>query len=156
MAAPERRADGPVSRSRHPGSAIVLLGLAVIATWNVVNNGNWIEVVLPFGSQYRADVSGACVLAVICWAGGLGLLTRTSLGVWLGRLGAAVLLGLGAWFLWDHVARPGGLGSWPESWPEMIVTITALLVGAGIGILVALRPRADRRATAGRSSEPEV
>ena len=108
MAASDGHAGGPASRSRHVGSAIVLLSMAVIATWNVVNNGNWIEVVLPFGSQFRADVAGAGGLALICWAGGLGLLTRTSVGVWLGRLGAAVLLVLGAWFLWDHVVHPNG------------------------------------------------
>ena len=62
MATPEGHAGGPVSRSRHVVSAIVLLGMAVLATWNVVNNGNWIEVVLPFSSQYRPDVSGACGL----------------------------------------------------------------------------------------------
>ena len=142
MAAPEGHADGPVSRSRHVDSAIVLLSMAVIATWNVVNNGNWTEVVLPFGSQYRADVSGAGGLAVICWAGGLGLLTRTSVGVWLGRLGAAVLLVLGAWFLWDHVVHPNGSTLCGD--PLLIVVpMSALLMGAGIGILVALRPRAD-------------
>ena len=155
MAASDGHAGGPASRSRHVGSAIVLLSMAVIATWNVVNNGNWIEVVLPFGSQFRADVAGAGGLALICWAGGLGLLTRTSVGVWLGRLGAAVLLVLGAWLLWDHVVHPNGSTLYGD--PLLIVApMSALLMGAGIGILVALRPRAGGRATAGRSSAPEV
>ncbi len=154
MAASRGHAGGPASRTRHVGSAIVLLGMAVIATWNVVNNGNWIEVVLPSSPQFRADVSGACGLALISWAGGLGLLTRTSVGVWLGRLGAAVLLGLGAWFLSDSV---GSTGITRTSWLLAIaVAVSALLMGAGIGILVALRPRADRRANAGRSSGSEV
>ena len=156
MAGAERHADGPVSRSRHVGSAIVLLSMAVIATWNVVNNGNWIEVVLPFGSQFRADVAGAGGLALICWAGGLGLLTRTSIGVWLGRLGAAVLLVLGAWFLWDHVVHPTGSTLWGDPILLIVAPMSALLIGAGIGILVALRPRAGRQATPGRSSGPEV
>jgi hypothetical protein len=100
-------------------------------------------------------VSAACGLAVICWAGGLGLLTGTSVGVWLGRLGAAVLLVLGAWFLWDHVVHPNGSTLYGD--PLLIVVpMSALLMGAGIGMLVALRPRADRRATAGGPSGPEV
>jgi hypothetical protein len=155
VAASEGYAGGPASRSRHVASAIVLLGMAAFATWNVVHNSNWAEVVLPFGSQYRADVSAACGLAVICWAGGLGLLTGTSLGVWLGRLGAAVLLVLGAWFLWDYVVHPNGSTLYGD--PLLIVVpMSALLMGAGIGMLVALRPRADRRATAGGPSGPEV
>jgi hypothetical protein len=117
--------------------------MAMLATWNVLNNANWAEVVLPTGSQFRADVSGACVLAVICWAGGLGLLTRTTIGAWLGRLGAAALLVLGAWLLWDHVAHPSGSMLFGD--PLLIVVpVSALLMGAGIGILAVLRPGADR------------
>jgi hypothetical protein len=133
-------AGGLERRSRHVASAIPLLAMAAVATWNVLHNSNWTEVVLPFGSQYRADVSAACALAVMCWAGGLGLLTGTSVGVWLGRLGAAVLLALGAWFLWDHVVHP----SWSILFGDpllIVVPISALLIGAGIGILIALRPR---------------
>jgi hypothetical protein len=144
MGTPEGHAGGPVIRSRHVVSTIALLGMAVFATWNVVNNGNWTEVVLPFSPQYRADVSGAGGLAVICWAGGLGLLTRTNVGLWLGRLGAAVFVGLGAWFLWDHVVHPNGSTLFGD--PLLVVVpMSALLMGAGIGILVALRPGADRR-----------
>ena len=73
MIAPEGHPGGPGGRSRHVASAIVLVGMAVFATCNVIHNGNWAEVVLPFGSQYRADVSAAAGLAVICWAGGPGL-----------------------------------------------------------------------------------
>ena len=135
-----------MSRSRHVPSAIVLLGMAVFATWNVINNGNWTELVLPFSPQYRADVSGACGLAVICWAGGLGLLTRTYVGSWLGRLGAAVLVTLGAWFLGDDVVHPNGSRLFGDPL-LMVVPMSALLMGAGIGILVALRPGADRHPT---------
>jgi hypothetical protein len=156
VAASERHADGPVSRSRHVGSAIILFGIAAFATWNVLNNGNWIEVVVPFSSQYRADVAGAGGLALIFWAGGLGLLTRTSVGLWLGRLEAAALLVLGAWFLWDHVVHPNGSTLYGDPVLLIVASMSALLMGAGIGMLVALRPRADRRATAGRSSEPEA
>lgn len=117
--------------------------MAVLATWNVVNNADWAEVVLPVGSRYRADVAGAFALAVICWAGGLGLLTRTAVGLWLGRLGAAVLVVLGAGLLWDAIVHPSGSTLYGD--PLLIVVpVTALLVGAGIGMLVALRPGADR------------
>jgi hypothetical protein len=144
VAAPDRYASSPVSRSRHVVSAIVLLGLAVFATWNVIHNGDWLEVVLPFSSQYRADVSAACGLAVICWAGGLGLLTRTHVGLWLGRLGAAALVVLGAWLLWDNVVHPSGSRLYGD--PLLIaVPLTVLLMGSGIGMLVALRPEPDRR-----------
>ncbi|MCJ7710866.1 MAG: hypothetical protein MUQ32_08540 [Chloroflexi bacterium] len=51
MAASAGNAGGPESRSRHIVSAIVLLGMAVFATWNVVNNANWTEVVLHLGSK---------------------------------------------------------------------------------------------------------
>jgi hypothetical protein len=146
MAAREGHMHGLVRRSRHVPSAIVLLGMAVLATWNVTNNGNWIELVLPFSPQHRADVSGACALAVICWAGGLGLLTRTHVGLWLGRLGAAVLVILGAWLVWDNVVHPNGSMLFGDPL-LMVVPMSALLVGAGIGILVALRPGADRRPT---------
>ena len=143
---PEGHAGGPMSRSRHVASAIALLGMAAFATWNVVSNGNWTEVVLPFSSQYRADVSGASALAVVCWAGGLGLLTRTHGGLWLGRLGAATIVVLGAWFMWDHVAHPNGSRLFGDPL-LMVVPMSALLMGAGIGILVALRPGVDRRAS---------
>jgi hypothetical protein len=146
VATPKGHAGGPVSRSRHVPSAIVLLGMAVFATWNVINNGNWTEIVLPFSSQYRADVSGACGLAVIWWAGGLGLLTRTYVGLWLGRIGAVAFVVLGAWFLWDNVVHPNGSRLFGDPL-LMVVPMSALLMGAGIGILVALRPGADRRAS---------
>ena len=134
-----------MNRSRHVVSAIVLLGMATFATWNAANNGDWTDPVLPV-------VGG---LAVIWWAGGLGLLTRTSAGVWLGRLGAVVLLVLGVWLLWDQVVRPSGSTLYGD--PLLIaVPLTALLVGAAIGIMIALRPRADRHSTAGRPSGPEV
>jgi len=141
VAAREEPAGGPVSRSRHVVSATVLLCMAAFATWNVVNNGNWTGVVLPFGPQFRADVSAACVLAVICWAGGLGLLTRTRVGLWLGRLGAAVLLGLGIYFGWDTMIAYDGPEEWRRNALIIATPITALLVGAGVGILLALRPR---------------
>lgn len=147
MVGPEVRPGSRVRRSRHVGSAIVLLGMAALATWNVLNNAGWEEVVIPFGARYRADVAGAGVLAVICWAGGLGLLTRTTIGIWLGRLGAATFLVLGAWLLWDHVAHPSGSMLFGD--PLLIVVpVSALLMGAGIGILVILRPVADRRTMA--------
>ena len=155
MAASQGQAGGPESRSRHVVSAIVLLSMAVFATWNVLDNGNWIEVVLPFSSQYRADVAGAGGLALIFWAGGLGLRTRTSVGMWLGRLEAAALLALGVCVAWDGAVHPRerGLYGDPLLWS---VALSALLVGVGIGMLVALRPRANRRAPAGRASGPEV
>lgn len=115
--------------------------MAVFATWNVVNNGNWTEVVLPVGPHYRADVAAAGVLAVICWAGGLGLLTRTRVGLWLGRLGAAALLGLGIYFGWDTTIAYDGPEEWRVNALIISTPITALLVGAGAGILLALRAR---------------
>ena len=83
---------------------------------------------------------------MICWAGSLGLLTRTYVGLWLGRLAAAVLVILGAWFLWDNVVHPSGSRLFGDPL-LMVVPMSALLMGAGIGILVALRPGADRRPT---------
>ncbi len=137
-------------------SAIPLLGMAALATWDVLHNSDWTEVVLPFGSQYRADVSAACVLAVICWAGGLGLLTPTSVGLWLGRLGAAALLVLGVYVGWDNVVTYDGPESWRGTAMMFAVPVAALLIATGIWILIALRPSADGRATAAPPSGPEA
>ena len=125
-----------MNRSRHVISAVVLLGMGVFATWNAVHNGNWTDPVLPV-------VGG---LALIWWAGGLGLLSRTSVGVWLGRLGATALLVVGVYLGWDNVVHPTGSTLYGD--PLLIVLpLTALWVGAGIGVLVTLRPRADRDPT---------
>lgn len=140
--------------SRHVVPAAVLLAMAGFATWNVVNNADWPQLVLPFGPAFRTDVSIAAGLAVTWWAGGLGILTRTSVGVWLGRLGASVLVALGTWLLWDTVAHPSGSTLFGD--PLLIVVpMTAVAVGAGIGILVALRHGTDARSTADRPGGPE-
>ena len=123
--------------SRHVVSAIVLLGMAAIAAWNASNNGDWTDPVVPV-------VSG---LAVIWFVAGLGLLSGTAVGVWLGRLGAVALLILGAYFGWDQIVVYDGAESWRGIALLITVPLTALLVGAGIGILVALRSGAGRHAS---------
>jgi hypothetical protein len=125
----------PMNHSRHVVPGIVMLGMAAIATWNVTNNGDWTDPVLPV-------VGG---LAVIWWAAGLGLLTGTAVGVWLGRLGATLVLVLGVYFGWDRLVAYAGPESWRWSAFWISLPLTVLLVGTGVGILVALRPRPTRR-----------
>lgn len=128
--------------------------MAAFATWNVFHNSNWAEVVLPFSPQYRSDVAGALALAVVCWAGGLGLLTGSSIGLWLGRLAAAVLFAMGAWFLWDAVAHPTYSILVGDYALVFVVPVSALLMGPAISMVLALRPRAHDRASAGRPGGP--
>ena len=128
-----------MNRSKHVVSATVLLAMAAFATWNAVNNGDWTDPVI--------FVVG--VLAVIWLGAGLGLLTGTSVGVRLGRLGAATLLVLGVYVGWDNIVDYGGPESWRTTAIVIAAPLTALLVGAGVGILVALRPGADGRSKAG-------
>ena len=127
------------SRSGHVVPSIVLLGMAAFATWNAVNNGDWTDpVVLVVG-----------VLAVTWFGAGLGLLTGTSVGVWLGRLGAATLLLFAVYIGWGNIIDYGGPESWRTTAIMIAAALTTLLVGAGVGILVALRPGRDGRPKAG-------
>jgi hypothetical protein len=144
VAISQRDTSGPEIRPRHAFSALIMILLAAFATWNVLHNGNWAEVVLPFGPQYRADVAGACGLAVVCWAGGVGLLTGSSIGLWLGRLAAAVLFAMGAWFLWDAVAHPTYSILFGNYSLVFAVPVSVLLMGPALGMLLALRPGARR------------
>ena len=135
-----------MDHARHIVSGIVLLGMAAFATWNVTNNADWTDPVLP-------AVLG---LAVIWWAGGLGLLTGTVVGLWLGRLGATVLVVLGAYLGWDSIVDYDGPEAWRWNALWIAVPLTALLVGGGVAILVALRPRPDHDPPAGRPNAPEA
>jgi hypothetical protein len=109
-------------------SAIVLLGLAVPAT-----------LFLSFWTTAPLPVIGA--IAVL-WVAGLGLLTRSPVGVWLGRLGATVLLLAGVYVAWYSLFS-GEEAGWGLQLVVVIVgvTLATLFGGAGIGVLWALRPR---------------
>jgi hypothetical protein len=86
------------------------------------------------------------VIAIL-WVAGLGLWTRTTVGLWLGRLGATALLLTGAYVAWNEITwfftPPGGM--WWTTNLVVFGVLTALLLGAGIGVWVALRPRAGGR-----------
>jgi len=149
MAGSKGNAADPVTRSGHVVSAILLFVPAAVATWiTVYDRGGWADQVLA-----GAPVLG--LTAVIWWAGGIGLLTRSSVGLWLGRLGAAALLLLGAYLAWYIAAdQAPGTATWGRTLTYMMIAPeTAYLVGAGIGVLVALRPRADHHAAAGRVTD---
>jgi len=121
-----------VIRSRHGGSAIVLLGLAAPAT-----------LFLTFWTTAPLPVLG---VIVILWAAGLGLLTRTTVGLWLGRLGATALLLTGAYVAWNEITWFFTLeGMWRNANLVVFGVLTALLLAASIGVWVALRPRAGGR-----------
>lgn len=126
----DRGSSDGVTRSRHVGSAIVLLGLAVPAS-----------LFLTFWTTAPPPVVG-----VILWAAGLGLLTGTTIGFWLGRLGASVLLLAAAYVAWNVVIWYFTLeGTWKALNIVLFAGLSALLLGAGSGVWVALRPRADER-----------
>lgn len=120
-----------MKRSRHVVPAAVLLGLAAFAIWNVVNNGDRTDPVVPVVGGF----------AVVWLAAGIGLLTGTSVGVWLGRLGAAAVAVVGLYLGWDNVVAYRGPEGWQGNATVIALSLTLLLVGTGVGILVALRPR---------------
>jgi len=132
MAGSKGSAADPVTRSRHTGSAIVLLVLAAPLTLSLLF---WTTAPLPV-------IGGIAVL----WAAGLGLLTRSTVGLWLGRLAATGLLLSGVYTAWLFTSIFFTLdgGMWREVNLLFTGAVAVLLVGAGMGILVALRPRAPR------------
>ena len=154
MAASEGRAGGPVIRPRHAVSALTMIddgGLRDVerAPQRELGGGRACRSARSTDPTWPEP----CGLAVICLAGGLGLLTGSSIGLWLGRLAAAVLFALGASFLWDSVTHPTYSMLFGDYSLVFVVPVSVLLMGPAFGMLLALRPGARRRAAASKGSD---
>lgn len=136
----------------HPVAAITMLAAAVVTLVSLYGKlqneeRRWSEPYWPVWSKEMHAV----VIAILV-AGGVGLLSRTVVGLWLGRAGAVVLvLGALQWATWIPGEAEGlSLGF---SLYLFYVPICAVMGIAGIGILWALQPR--RVVHAGDASGPE-